>query len=173
MPTIYSTAASIDGYISDTSGRIDWLTDPTLQRDRRMREAAEFVDTVGVVVMGHTTYVWTRRTVDIAMMTRYRGWVLTRRSVPETPGYETYAGDVRHLYPRLVEAAGDKNIWIVGGGDVAGQFAEAGLLDEVHVQYAPVTLGGGTPLLAARVSLDLQAVERNGDFVNMRYSVRR
>jgi dihydrofolate reductase len=62
-------------------------------------------------------------------------------------------------------------VWIVGGGDLAGQFAEAGLLDEVIVYIAPVTLGAGAPLLPRRIELRLEELARNGDFACARYSV--
>ncbi|HSL63532.1 MAG TPA: dihydrofolate reductase family protein, partial [Gaiellaceae bacterium] len=55
--------------------------------------------------------------------------------------------------------------------DLVGQFAEAGLLDEVLVSIAPVTLGAGKPLLPRRLELRLEEVGRNGDFVAARYSV--
>jgi dihydrofolate reductase len=71
----------------------------------------------------------------------------------------------------MVRAAGDRNVWIVGGGDLAGQFAETGLLDEVIVSIAPVTLGAGAPLLPRRIELRLDELGRNGDFVAVRYSV--
>jgi dihydrofolate reductase len=71
----------------------------------------------------------------------------------------------------MVEAAGGRNVWIVGGGDLVGQFADAGLLDEVLVGIAPVTLGGGAPLLPRRIELRLEDVGRNGDFVSARFSV--
>jgi len=48
-------------------------------------------------------------------------------------------------------AAGSNNIWIVGGGDLAGQFFDAGLLDELIVQVGSVTLGKGKPLFPRRV----------------------
>ncbi len=63
------------------------------------------------------------------------------------------------------------NVWIVGGGDLAGQFADAGLLDEVIVYIAPVTLGGGAPLLPRRIELRLEELGRNRDFAAARYSV--
>ena len=47
----------------------------------------------------------------------------------------------------MVEAANGKNVWIVGGGELAGQFYDCGLLDEIFVQVASVTLGAGKPLL--------------------------
>ena len=71
----------------------------------------------------------------------------------------------------MVGAARDLNVWIVGGGDLVGQFADAGLLDEVIVSIAPVTLGGGAPLLPRRIELRLDELGRNGDFVAVRYSL--
>ncbi|WAP52237.1 dihydrofolate reductase family protein [Arthrobacter sp. ATA002] len=47
--------------------------------------------------------------------------------------------------------AGGRNVWVVGGGDVAAQFAEAGLLDEMWVTYMPVALGTGRRLLPVSV----------------------
>jgi dihydrofolate reductase len=75
------------------------------------------------------------------------------------------------VHKELVGAAGDRNVWIVGGGDLAGQFAEAGLLDEVLVMIAPVTLGGGAPLLPSRIELRLDDLGRNGDFACAKFSV--
>jgi dihydrofolate reductase len=69
------------------------------------------------------------------------------------------------------KAAGGRNPWIVGGGDLAGQFADAGLLDEVIVCVAPVTLGAGAPLLPRNLELRLEEVDRNRDFVCARFSV--
>ena len=71
----------------------------------------------------------------------------------------------------MVDAASDRNVWIVGGGDLAGQFADAELLDEVIVSIAPVTLGGGGPLLPRRIELRLDELGQNGDFACARFSV--
>ena len=71
----------------------------------------------------------------------------------------------------MVAAAGGRNVWIVGGGDLAGQFADVGLLDEVIVYIAPVTLGAGAPLLPRRLELRLEELERNVDFACARYAV--
>jgi dihydrofolate reductase len=78
---------------------------------------------------------------------------------------------VRDVHEAMKEAAGDRNLWVVGGGDLAGQFADAGLLEEVIVYVAPVTLGSGAPLLPRRVELRLEETARNGDFVTARYAV--
>jgi dihydrofolate reductase len=73
----------------------------------------------------------------------------------------------------MVEAAGTKNVWLVGGGDLVGQFADRGLLDELWVQYAPVTLGGGAPLLPRRIEFILAEVAQDRDFACARYTVAR
>jgi dihydrofolate reductase len=72
-------------------------------------------------------------------------------------------------------AAGDKNIWVVGGGDLAGQFYDAGLLSEVIVQVGSVTLGTGKPLFPRRLTsppLALVSVRKIGPgFAELRYEV--
>lgn len=86
-------------------------------------------------------------------------WVLTHRRFPaRTDGSDVRfaAGPVAELYQEMVEAAGGQGVWLVGGGDLAGQFADHGLLDAVQVSVAPVTLGAGAPLVQrSRVSESL------------------
>ena len=60
---------------------------------------------------------------------------------------KAYQGDVTELHSQLVTAAGYQDVWVVGGGDAAAQFAGAGLIDEMIVSYAPCTLGTGGRLL--------------------------
>jgi len=102
---------------------------------------------------------------------------------PADVGFSTQPsvwGDVRVVdgpvgppHVDMVVAAGGRGVWVVGGGELAGQFADAGLLDELWVQYAPVTLGAGSPLLPRHVELQLEDVVRNGDFACARYTVLR
>jgi dihydrofolate reductase len=74
-------------------------------------------------------------------------------------------------------AAGSKNIWLVGGGDLVGQFFDAGLLDELILQLASTTLGRGKPLFPRKVlspSLRLVSVRHMSPaFVELRYEVAR
>ncbi|MDN5684332.1 dihydrofolate reductase family protein, partial [Corynebacterium glyciniphilum] len=74
-------------------------------------------------------------------------------------------------HAQMTDVAGDRDLWIVGGGDLAGQFADAGLLDEVWVQYAPVTLGDGAPLLPRPLSMELLETVRNRALVCTRFAV--
>jgi len=75
----------------------------------------------------------------------------------------------------MTQAAGERNIWLVGGGDLVGQFADRQLLDEILVGVAPVTLGGGAPLLPRRLTasqLELVDVARDRQFARLSYRVR-
>ncbi|MGE4526564.1 MAG: dihydrofolate reductase family protein, partial [Sphaerochaeta sp.] len=84
-------------------------------------------------------------------------------------------GDVRTVHEALRTFAGEKNIWIVGGGDLAGQFYDTGLLDELIVQIGSATLGSGKPLFPRRVlspALQLASVQQLGkNMVELRYSI--
>jgi dihydrofolate reductase len=77
----------------------------------------------------------------------------------------------------MVAAAAGQNVWIVGGGDLAGQFYENGLLDEIHVQIGSVTLGAGKPLLPRKITsppLRLMSVRAVGTgFAELKYEVPR
>lgn len=85
-------------------------------------------------------------------------------------------GDVRPVHAEMRAAAGGKNIRIVGGGDLAGQFFDAGLLEELIVQIGSATLGSGKPLFPRRVLspvLRLVSVRHMGaGMAELRYEVR-
>jgi len=169
--TQYYTATSLDGFIADPWNSLDWLF--TRARDEGgPLDYGTFIAEVGAIAMGSTTYEWL---LDHTEEWPYDipCWVFTHRSLRIVPGasIELVSGDVAPVHERMVAAAGGRNVWIVGGGDLAGQFADAGLLDEVLVTIAPVTLGAGTPLLPRRVELRLEELGRNGDFVAARLAV--
>ncbi len=82
---------------------------------------------------------------------------------------QTFAGDVAELHPTLVAAAGDRDVWVVGGGDVAAQFVTAGLVDEMVVAYAPCSLGAGSRVLPVRSEWELVESAVNGDFICARW----
>ena len=81
-------------------------------------------------------------------------------------------GDVSDHHASIVEAAAGRDVWVVGGGDLAAQFADAGLLDLVRVGVAPVTLGAGAPLFPRRVTdrFRLADVTSDGHFAFLDYT---
>jgi dihydrofolate reductase len=177
--TQYYTATTLDGFIADPHNSLDWLF--TRARDERgPLNYDDFIAEVGAMAMGSTTYEWIldhefagldpsdwKWPYDIPC------WIFAHRRLPAVADarIEFASGDVAPVHEEMVRAASGRNIWIVGGGDLAGQFADAGLLDEILVSIAPVTLGAGAPLLPRRIELRLDELARNGDFACARFSL--
>ena len=177
--TQYYTATTLDGFIADPDNSLEWLF--TRDRDEKgpMNYGA-FIADVAAMAMGSTTYEWLidhefsgKDPADWKWPYDIPCWVFTHRVLPVVPdaAIEFTSADVAAVHAEMVRAAGEGNVWIVGGGDLAGQFADAGLLDEVIVSIAPATLGGGAPLLPRRIELRLDELGRNSDFVSATFSV--
>ena len=177
--TQYYTATTLDGFIADPDNSLEWLFTRAREEDGPMNYG-EFIADVGALAMGSTTYEWIldyefkdKDPTDWKWPYDIPCWVFTHRQlavVPDAP-IEFTSADVAAVHQEMAAAAGDRNVWIVGGGDLVGQFADVGLLDEVIVSIAPVTLGAGAPLLPRRIELRLDEMGRNGDFVAAKYSV--
>ena len=179
--TQYYTAATLDGFIADQHHSLDWLFSRHQDRAGPLNYD-EFYAGVGAVAMGSTTYDWIldhdlkeKDPSEWSWVYDVPTWVFTHRQLRVVPGaaIEFTSADVAAVHAEMLAAAAGRNAWIVGGGDLAGQFADAGLLDEVIVYIAPVTLGAGAPLLPRRIELRLEETARNGDFVTARFSVLR
>lgn len=172
MTTHFYTASSLDGFIATDDHSLDWLLSQDIDQDGPMAYQ-EFERGMGALAMGASTYEWVMRHEQGTWGYAQPTWVFTHRDLdrPEQGDIRFTQGDVAAAHAQMVEAAGGKDVWVVGGGDLAGQFADAGLLDEVWVQYAPVTLGSGAPLLPRALTLELMEVARNRAFLCGRYRV--
>jgi len=174
MHTVYATAASLDGFIADPDHGLEWL----LQHDVPSDDADWFAST-GALAMGSSTYDWLVRHLAAtgeAWPYAQPVWVFSSRARRAVEGADLrfVSGDVRPVHAAMAAAASGRDLWIVGGGDLAGQFLDAGLLDEVVVSVAPVTLGAGMPLLPRRADLRLRAAEAvGGVFARLTYEVPR
>jgi dihydrofolate reductase len=156
----YYTATSLDGYIADVDDNLDWLTryappdpPPDLKRDTSSYD--EFYAGIGAMIMGSTTYEWVLAHVDSWPYPDKPTWVLSSRDLPAPPGGEdvrVVKSAVEDLSEDFEKAAGSQNLWVVGGGPVATQFADAGMLDDVIVTVVPVVLGAGKPLFERALS---------------------
>jgi dihydrofolate reductase len=182
--TQYYTATTFDGFIADEENSLEWLFE--VDRGGGDGGFGEFFAGVGAMAVGATSYVWMLEHLHLLeepeTWRRYYGdtpcWIFTHRELPPVPGATlTFVeGDVRPVHEAMTNAAGGKNIWLVGGGDLVGQFSDHGLLDEVLLSVAPVTLGAGAPLLPRRLGasdLELVDVGRVGQFAQLTYRVRR
>jgi dihydrofolate reductase len=151
MSVVYYAAATLDGYIAESDDSIGWLMDyqgaehavPPVEGGYD-----EFYADVGAMVSGSVTYEWV---LAHASDWPYRGkpfWVLSSRELAGVEGEDVRFGGT---FEEMIASAGDRKLWVVGGGGVAAQFAEAGLLDEVWVTVVPVVLGAGKPLFDRRL----------------------
>lgn len=183
MKTQYYTATSLDGFIATEDDSLEWLF---ALGDLSNSSYPEFISEVGALAMGSATYEWMIRNAE--RLTQETGapwpysqptWVFTNRELPTIGGADIRfaSGDVEPVHREMRSAAGTRNIWIVGGGDLAGQFLDVGLLDELIVQIGSVTLGKGKPLFPRRVlspDLSLKSVSQMGaSMVELRYEVGR
>lgn len=148
--TLYYVASSLDGYIADENDKLDWLF--------RFNDAEGVADTyksfiagIGAIVMGSQTYkfILDQGGSDAWEYGQMPTWVFTHHELPGIPGADiTFVrGDISLFHANIVADAGDKDVWVVGGGSLAAQYLDAGLLDELIVTYVPVAIGRGKSLL--------------------------
>ena len=193
--TVYYCASSLDGYIAEVDDSLDWLLN---YQGTFAHEAAEpspmsegggyerFYECVRALVAGSATYEWILDHLDVAGGGEwpYRGkpcWVLSSRELrlPEGEGADVRVVDasVGELYGEMAAAAGEGVLWVIGGGGVASQFADEGLLDEVQVTVVPIVLGDGKPLFEHRLTNGAMQLTGTRTFKNgmveLRYAVRR
>jgi dihydrofolate reductase len=161
--TVYYCAASLDGYIAESDDTIEWLTGyeggvdaPEGLEPGPMAPGGayeRFYEGVGALVSGSITYEFILGHTPPKTDWPYRDkpyWVLSSRDLPihdaAADHVHVVSAGVGDLIEDMRSAAGERDIWIIGGGNVASQFAAEGLLDEVHVTVVPVVLGSGKPL---------------------------
>lgn len=135
--------------------------------------------------MGSTTYQWLydkeiAKHSDKSKAWPYKvpSWVFTTRktALPVIPGVDIRfaQGDVRPVHENMKKVSGEKNIWVVGGGGLAAQFYDSGLLDEFILTLAPTFLAGGAPLFPRTTKPPLKLLslrDIDGQFVELSYEV--
>ncbi|WP_144628475.1 dihydrofolate reductase family protein [Arthrobacter woluwensis] len=169
----YFTAVSLDGFIATGTDSLDWLLNA--EETGTEGRIEEFYAGVGCLVMGGTTYQW--------ILDHFEGewpysgtpvWVFTHHEMPVYPGGDVtlIRGDVEEFVPDFLRDAGDKDVWVMGGGELAAQFAAAGHLDELILTVMPVILGSGKrilPLAGGPRQLELLESAAVGNVLELRY----
>jgi dihydrofolate reductase len=151
-------AASIDGFIAGQDGDISWLQ--KYEGGTEDYGYSDFYRNVGAAVMGARTFAKALSLsggIDSKMPT----YVITHKGVPDIPEarVESYSGPLSVLVQKI-QGRTTKNIWLVGGGQLARSFLQEYLLDEIILSTVPVILGEGVSLfgnLSKRVDLSLLA----------------
>ena len=171
---IYMFAMSLDGFIARQDGSVDWLDDYPADADF---DFDSFLASLSGIVMGRGSYDAARRDGRWD----YAKWpcvIATSRPVEDLPdNAEVLAGTPAELVARLRERGGDGRIWMFGGGELARQFLDAGLLDTIETGIIPIVLGAGIPAFGGAqpdrwLDLDFAKPLANGA-IHARWRVRR
>jgi dihydrofolate reductase len=141
-------AVSIDGFIADEEGSVAFLE--AFEKDDYGYDS--FLEGIGSIIIGRTTFtqilgfgVWPYG--DISSI------VWSEREFKELPDkVEVISGSVSQIADRATELAGNKDIWVLGGGKTAQAFMEAGFVDRYELFVIPVTLGKGVRLFEGKAS---------------------
>jgi dihydrofolate reductase len=177
--TQFFTAMSLDGFLADENGSLDWLYSSPHDGEARWNN---FFSNVGALAMGASTYRWALSNYPLLEQPQiwrewYEDrpcWVFTHAELPAIPDapLRFVRGAIGPVQREMSAVAGERNIWIVGGGDLVAQFHEAGFLDDLLVSIVPVTLGAGVPLIPRRIEgMHVESVVQNGQRVEVHYTL--
>jgi dihydrofolate reductase len=182
----YYAAATLDGYIAESDDTLDWLLKyeghyEGADSDAEQGGYESFYEGIGALVSGSTTYEWV---LEHGSGWPYAGkpcWILSSRELPKPDGegvdVRIVSGQIPDLIDEILDSAGEQDLWIVGGGNVASQFADHDLLDRVEVTIVPVVLGEGKPLFDRRLPggpMQLIAARTTSSgMVGLTYEIRR
>ena len=136
MKIILYIATSVDGFIARKNGSVDWLLEfGNSEEDYGYKE---FLDSVGTVVLGNTTYKEFKAPYE-----NKKCFVFSRKNKGKRENITYVNTGVREFVETLSD---DENIWLVGGANIAKEFLKNNLIDEIIVTIIPIMLGEGIPL---------------------------
>ncbi|WP_313818541.1 dihydrofolate reductase family protein [Citricoccus sp.] len=180
MAVIYETAATLNGFLATEDDSLDWL----FQIPGEQPDISDFMGSAAALVMGSTTYEWVLAVEDLvahpenwaSSMGRKPVFVFSSRDLPVPAGADVriLEGDVGRHLSEIRAAAGDGDLWMMGGGGLAAQFLAADALDRIAITVAPVTLARGKPLFSGDVFWDrlrLRSAEKVGEWARLVYDI--
>lgn len=165
-------AMSLDGYIADREGKVDWLGGESAEGED-LDSYAEFIEGTDTVIMGWNTYhqIVTELSPDRWVYEGLTTYVLTHRDLPSSEGIRFTGEDPVQLVKRLRTEAG-KGIWICGGAKLVRQLVEKDMIDRYAITILPVLLGGGIRLFesgADEIKLRLRRMRSGNGMAELVY----
>lgn len=151
----------------------DWMFSSKTDADSKIVQAV--VENSGAVIVGGRTY---HDAIDGAWggVTPFEvpAFVLTNRVPKEgKPGFTFVTEGIERALLQARAAAGDKNVWVMGGANTIQQFISARLFDELNVHIAPILLGSGTRLFdglqSGKIDLENSEVIRTPGAVHLKF----
>src|SRR4030095_3362006 len=137
---VCNLATSVDGFIADENGGVDWLNDFNAE-DYGM---VEFFEQCGTAIMGSKTYE--QALAFNSWFGKLKGVVFTSRKLPPFKNeiINFVSGDPVRVVEELRKKETDS--WLVGGGQLITSFIDLQLLDELIITVVPRLLGRGLAL---------------------------
>lgn len=131
-------ASSLDGFIADKKGEIDWLfTDADYGYKK-------FFSSVDTVLMGSKTYRQSQQ-FEKEPFKGKKIVVFTRKKPVQEKTGAVFVSNPVAFTKKLLKEKG-KDIWLVGGGKIVSLLINAKLIDEIQLFVHPLLLGKGIPL---------------------------
>lgn len=137
-------AASLDGFIADADGSLDWLFRYD-EMELGEHDYYTFIKRIRTVVMGRGTYDWLAAQPTPWPYGDQRCLVVTSQPIESPRGSLETRSDVGALIAEL-RALDDGDVWMLGGGQLQMAFMERGALDELEIYVIPELIGGGAAL---------------------------
>lgn len=168
-------AMSLDGYIADVGGGVDWLNGQNPQIETP-DTYTEFVQNVDTVIMGWNTYrqVAEELSPDKWVYENLQSYVITHHKIPSTDKIHFVQLAPTDLLRGLLNESG-RDIWICGGADIVRQLMRDNMIDRWHITIIPTLLGSGLRLFAEfepQIELKLLKTETYNGIIEMVYERR-
>ena len=168
-------AMSLDGYIADAKGGVDWLSGDGSMVDAE-GSYSKFIEGVDSIVLGYSTYhqIKTELSPDKWVYEGKMSYVMTHREEQSSDEIIFSDESLDSLIRRLKVGVGG-DIWICGGASIVNQLIDLNLIDRFHITMIPTVLGGGIPLFQGRdrsVDLKLISTQTYNGMVDLVYERR-
>lgn len=167
--TVLFLAVSLDGYLADKEGKVDWLN-----RFAGGEQAyEEFITSVDTVLMGWNTYeqIVTELSPNEWVYPSCISYVLTHRRMDCCEQIRFTDQSPTKLIDRLKGEPG-KDIWVCGGANLAAQLIKENRIDRYEISVLPVLIGKGIPLFYSfdrEIALKQIGVKKYGEIVQLSY----
>jgi dihydrofolate reductase len=149
---ILYAAVSLDGFIADSEGKVEWLSDPALRIEQEEFGYAEFYDSIDTTLMGYKTY---EDILGFDLPFPYSdkvNYVFSRRERPAGKWVRIVNSEIPEFI-RSLKAQKGKHIWLVGGAQLNAFFLDHELIDRIILTVAPMVLGKGIPIFRGPSSI--------------------
>ncbi len=139
-------AMSLDGYIADSMGGVDWLQGQSSEEETS-DSYSRFVEGIDTILMGWNTYrqIVTELSPEAWVYEDFTTYVFTHKGHASTEKIRFTHSNPVHLTEALKKEPG-KGIWICGGANLVQQFVNADAIDRYHITVIPALLGSGVRL---------------------------